>query len=124
MEKKISEDFELLCKSYIGQQTKNGNNKNSMENNHKLKKNQVVVTKSDKGNSIVLDDSTYTKEYQYFNNQNLLKYLNDNEQKYKLLTNFILDFKHFGSRDETFYKLVTPETFRTKIAYFLAKTQN
>ena len=84
----------------------------------------VVVTKSNKGNSIVvLDDSVYyTKGYQFFNDQNFLKSLNNNEKEYKLLKHFLLDLKNSGSLDETFYKLVTPENFRTPIAYFLAKT--
>ena len=97
-----------------------------MGNNQKLCQKTVVVTKSDKGNSIVvLDDSTYyTKKYQFINDKNILKSLNDNDKEYKLFKTFLLDLKHFGSIDETFYKLVTPENFRTPIAYFLAKTQN
>ena len=34
----------------------------------------------------------------------------------------MLDLKNLNSIDETFYKLVTPENFRTPYAYFLAKT--
>ena len=52
-----------------------------------------------------------------------LKSLNDNEQEYKLLKNFLLELKNSGWIDETFYKLLTPENFRTPIAYFLAKTK-
>ena len=88
------------------------------------KKQGLVVTKSDKGNSVVvLDDSTYyTKGYQFLNNQNFLKSFNDNEKEFKSLKNYLLELKNSGSIDETFYKLVTPENFRTPIAYFLAKT--
>ena len=33
-----------------------------------------------------------------------------------------MELKNLGSIDESFYKLVSPENFRTPIAYFLAKT--
>ena len=66
----------------------------------------------------------YTKVYQFLMIKFFFKYLNDNDKEYKLLKNFLLDLKNIGSIDETFYKLVTPENFRTPIAYFLAKTQN
>ena len=51
-----------------------------------------------------------------------LKFLSDNEKEYKLLIPILLELKNSGSLDETFYKLVTPDNFRTPIAYFLAKT--
>ena len=66
----------------------------------------------------------YTKGYHFLNDQNFLKSFNDKEKEYKLLKNFLLELKNSGSINETFYKLVTPENFRTPIAYFLAKTQN
>ena len=52
----------------------------------------------------------------------ILKYFNHNETEYKLLNKFLLELKNLGSIDITYYKLVTPEHFRTLIAYFLAKT--
>ena len=87
------------------------------------KKEGVVVTKSDKGNSIVvLDDLTYyTKGYQFFNDRIFLRSLNDNEKEYKLLKNFLLDLKNSGSIDETFYKLVTPENLQLQLLIFLRK---
>ena len=72
----------MLCKSNIGKKTKISTiKKNSMGKNLNLCQKKVVVTKSNKENSIVdLDNSTYcTKKYQLSNNQNYFKSLNDNE---------------------------------------------
>ena len=80
--KRFSEDFEVVCKSYIWKQ-KLHDQKTQWETIKTFcNKDRVVVTKSDKGNSIVvLDDSTYyTKGYQFFNDQNFFKSLNDNEK--------------------------------------------
>ena len=66
----------------------------------------------------------YTKGYQFVNYQNILKSRNDNEKDITILKKFLLDFKHIGLIDETIYIIVTPENFRTPLAYFLEKTQN
>ena len=89
------------------------------------KQNGQVVTKSDKGNNIViLDESSYyTKGYQFFSGEGFLKSFDNNEKEFKLLKSFLLELKHSGSIDQTFYKVVTPENFRPPIPYFLAKTQ-
>ena len=79
---------------------------------------------SDKGNSIVIlhESSYYTTGYQFFSGRGCLKSFDDNEREFKLLKSFLLELKNSGSINETFYKSVSPENFRTPIAYFLAKT--
>ena len=121
----FTEEFEILCKSYIGKHKKWYNNNEELKIIREFSKEQgLVVTKSDKGNSlVVLDESIYyTKGYQFFNDQNFEKSINDNEKEFNSLKRFLLRMKKAGSIDSTFYKSVLPKNFRTPIAYFFAKT--
>ena len=90
--KDFIEEFEILCKSYINK-NKNWHNKNSeLEIIKKFAKEQeLVVTKSDKGNGIVsLDKSMYyTKEYQYFSDKIFSKSNDDNDKEYKFLKKYL-----------------------------------
>ena len=105
--KEFTEDFEILCKSYIGKHKKCKTNSNKFEIIWKFaKENGQVVTKSVKGNSIViLDESSYyTNGYQFLSSDGFSKSLNDNETEFKNLKSFLLLLKNSNSIDETFYK--------------------
>ena len=66
--KKFSEDFKVLCKSYIGNNKKWHNQKREWETIKNFTKQQgVVLTKSDKGNSVVVkDDYILYKRISFF----------------------------------------------------------
>ena len=125
--KKFTEKLHQFYLKYEKNSSKNNILDQSYKNEIKslTDEENLVITKTDKGNSIViLDKPKYKIDGGIFLNSKIFKKVNknNNEIKYKSLCSFLLKLKKKNEIDDKSYKILYPKNFRTPVAYFLPKT--
>ena len=86
------------------------------------KERNIVILKSDKGNSLVVLDTEkyFLFGHKFFNGDNFISC--KNEQKFNQLHLYLNKLLEEEKIDKQFKKNSEPTTFRTPVAYFLPKT--
>jgi hypothetical protein len=88
------------------------------------KDNNIVILKSDKGNSLVVQDidKYFLYGHEFFGGDDFIRSGNDNEVKFNQLDLYLQKLFKAKKIDENFLNNSKPKTFRTPVAHFLPKT--
>ena len=125
---KLTKEIRTVSESYFREQKLNTNPSNKNNDLKILKKfmkdDSLLILKSDKGNSLVIVDTTtyFSFGHSFFKTDKFVQSLDHNEKNFNLLKRLLSKLKSNKQISDIEYKMMLPQNYRTPIAYFLPKT--